>query len=461
MRLGALACLLVALVRGATPDLLLHATSATQSPGFETFQPSRLNAFHASSKASSPSLTWRTEVPAAGRYRIAVLGRDGSGKTVATVHAAGSRLPGVTLPRSWNRVEIGHLDLQRGKLDLELRVERPVGYPGSVHIQSVELILEARGRDEERRALEARADTSWMRKAGFGVMLHWTRESAPARGARKPYAQAVAELDVERLADQLALTGAGFAVLTTSHTHQDFPAPLRTLEAILPGRTTPRDLVKDMISALDRRGLRLMLYHHPGSGSDSAWAEACGLASGDTARHFRLWQSVVAEAGTRYGTGLAGWWFDDGATGFYPRRAPWESLHRAARAGNPGRVIGFNSWEFASVTEWQDFDCGEGLREPRGREGRLAQRDGGIYPTSSRKGQQASACVMLEDDWIHREAGRLPSAPRWTEGALSDFLGRSRETGLVPIINLEVTQEGLLGPESVEVLHKASRATRR
>ena len=444
-------------------DVLLHAARAEPTRGVDVYQPAELNALHVTiDLAERPRLRWQAEVRDDGEYRIRLLARSRAPGVVPAVRIGSSPLirAGKALPGEWDRVEVGGLRLAKGRHEVELGLEPTGAATGVVELQAIELAEADRAADDSARAAAARADTSWLRKAGFGVMLHWTRESAPAQGPRRPYAEAVRSLDAQALAERLAATGAGFVVFTTSHAHQDFPAPLAALDKALPGRTTPRDLVADLAGALGKRGIRLMLYHHPGSPADHEWVESCGLRRGDTERHFALWQAVISEAGERYGDRLAGWWFDDGATGFYPRRAPWEALHRAARAGHPGRLVAFNSWELPSVTDWQDFDCGEGLREPRGREGRLGEFDTGIYPSSSRRGQQATACVMLEDDWLHRAAGRMPSPPAWTLAELRSFLSRSRRTGLVPILNLKVTQEGLLGPESVELVRRASDATR-
>ncbi|MFO1529135.1 MAG: alpha-L-fucosidase [Kiritimatiellia bacterium] len=83
--------------------------------------------------------------------------------------------------------------------------------------------------------------------------------------------------DAEAFAERMARTGAGFVVFTTSHAEQMFPAPLASLDAVLPGRTTRRDLVADLAAALERRGLRLMLYHHLGSSRDPDWLRASGF----------------------------------------------------------------------------------------------------------------------------------------------------------------------------------------
>lgn len=444
----------------AGADLVLHATQAQEVRNLQAFQPSELAAFYMTGQlADTPRLAWKVNLAEAGSYRVSLLARSEVPAVKPRLIIDDQAPPSTTLslPRAWDRLEIGVASFAQGANALKLELVAHARQTGRVDIQAIELTRVSHARQEERLTTKARADASWMRQAGFGLMLHWTRESAPAHGPTKPYAQAVEDLDVEALTEKLRSTGAGFVVFTTAHAYQDFPAPLSALEKVLPGRTSRRDLIADLAVSLQRKGLRLMLYHNPGTAQDTAWVAASGLKTGDRSRYFDLWQAMISEAGDRYGDKLAGWWFDDGATRLYPQAAPWASLHHAARSGNSTRLIGYNSWELPSVTDWQDFDCGEGLREPRGREGRLQPSDDGVYRSSSRQGQQATACVTLENDWLHRNPGQMPSSPTWTEPSLRDFLTRSRRSGLVPIFNLKITQEGLLGPESLGLVRRAAQ----
>ena len=143
-----------------------------------------------------------------------------------------------------------------------------------------------------------------------------------------------------------------------------FPAPLKSFDRILPGRTTQRDLIGDLAEALGQRGIRLLLYYHLGSDADRAWQEASGFWKTDTAEFWNNWVAVIGEVGERYGEKLAGWWFDDGTANYYYRSAPWERLATTAKAGNPKRLICFNPWILPSATEFQDYLAGEGNSDP-------------------------------------------------------------------------------------------------
>ena len=154
-------------------------------------------------------------------------------------------------------------------------------------------------------------------------MCHWTSQTVPRHGPPKPYAEAVRDFDVKTFAEQVEQTGAQFVTITTSHAMLYFPAPLKSLDRILPGRTTQRDLIGELAEALGQRGIRLMLYYHLGSDADRAWQEASGFWKTDTTEFWNNWVAVIGEAGERYGDKLAGWWFDDGTANYYYR-----STHR-------------------------------------------------------------------------------------------------------------------------------------
>jgi len=246
--------------------------------------------------------------------------------------------------------------------------------------------------------------------------------------------------------------GVGFVVFTTAHGRQVFPAPIAALDQALPGRTTRRDMVADLAAALEKQGIRLMLYYHLGAVSDPEWMQACGFWETDTRRLFDTWQAIVSEVGLRYGDRLAGWWFDDGSISYYYRSAPWEDLLRAARAGSDKRLVGFNPWELPSPTEFQDLYLGEGNAHPGGAEDRLKSDGDGRYPSGPYQGQQGCGTLIFEDDWIYH--GR-PGRPRWDAPRLAALLDAFAVCRNVPIFNLEVGQEGGLSPESVEIFRQA------
>lgn len=438
---------------------ILMVPDATVSSGLRFFQAGGHGKFFAQGWHNSDQwASWQVNVPSADDYAVNVLIRRRSDRPLTvTVRSGDGQVAGVLSPaeRSWTRVSTGGaLHLRQGAATITLKLSDPAG-DFDAQVQSIELVRPAVRQALHERALRLRADTDWFQRARYGIMFHWTSQTCPRAGDPKPYARACEDFDVEGLADQMKHTGAGFVLMTTSHAFQYFPAPLKSLDAIIPGRTSQRDLVADLASALEKRDMKLMLYYHIGAADDSAWTRASGFWETDPTRLFANWRNIISEAGQRYGKKLAGWWFDDGSTNYYYRSAPWEQLDRAAKAGFPGRLVGFNPWELPSPTEFHDYFCGEGRLQPSGVDGLLAAGGDGRYPRGTYAGLQASACLITESAWVHSRKDSEIRPPKWNAAQMARIL---KEFGIyknVPIFNVEIYQEGKVSPATVEMFRQA------
>jgi hypothetical protein len=407
------------------------------------------------------SAEWKITADEAANHEVFILVKRENNQPLAfKLDAAGQALRG-TLPANqhrWQHVKLdGLLALPAGESTVSLRLAPADGTASfQAQVHAVELVRPAVRAALTHRALAMRSDSTWFQQARYGMMVHWTKQSAPLQGEPKSYEQAVADFDVEAFAETMKSTGAGFVVFTTSHAMQYFPAPLAALDKILPGRTTKRDLPADLAAALNKRGMKLILYFHLGASSDPEWLKASGFWETDTARFFGNWCSIISEAGERYQDHLAGWWFDDGATNYYYRSAPWEALAKAAKASHPQRMISFNAWELNNPTQFHDFCTGEGCEDPRGMDGLLTPESNGRYPSGTHAGLQASACLIADATWVHDRLNTAPSKPKWNADQLTQLLRGFIAHKNVPIFNLEITQDGHLSPDSVALFKEVA-----
>ncbi len=442
---------------------VLMAVDAELNDGLKPWQSGGHGKFFVTGwQQSQQQAVWQVHSLAAHEYELAILlrSRDSQPLTVE-VTAAGQTIRHrvVASPRRWDRVWLnGRLQLPEGTSQLSVCLlpdEATSMFSADVH--AIELVRPQVREQQEQQATAMRADAEWFRQARYGVMVHWTNQSMPLHGERKSYEQAVDAFDVASFVDQAQATGAGFVVFTTSHAYQYFPAPLQSLDKILPGRTTRRDLIGELADELQKRNMRLMLYYHLGTFEDTQWLQATKFWDTDTSELFRNWQAIVGEAGERYGNRLAGWWFDDGVTTYYYRSPPWQSLAQAAKAGNANRLISFNAWELSNPTLFHDYCTGEGCENPSGMDGLLTLNSNGIYPSGTHANLQASACLITESNWLHRKPHTGPAPPRWNADQLSDMLVQFMAYRNVPIFNFEVTQEGLLNPETVALFKEVKQ----
>lgn len=440
----------------------LMAVDATVSDGLTPFQPGGHGKFFVQGwQRPDQQAKWTISSgePAEVAAQVLIHGKSGQELRIE-VTAAGHTLTG-TLPadaKRWQRIALpGTIPLPSGPSDITLRLSCADGSPAfNAEVHALELVRPIVRDALHQRAMAMRADTTWFQKAKFGIMVHWTSQTMPRHGDPKPYDQAVTDFNVDAFAEQMKRTGAGFVVITTSHAQHYFPAPLASLDRILPGRTSKRDLIADLAAALSRQNIKLMLYYHLGAADDAAWTQASGFWKTDTAPFFNHWREIITEAGQRYRENLAGWWFDDGSTNYFYRSAPWESLNTAAKAGNPQRLTAFNAWELNNPTEFHDLFTGEGFQDPRGYNELLTRGGDGRYPSGTHRGLQSSACLITETDWVHLHRDTPIPSPKWNPEQLATLLGEFAAHRNVPIFNLAIYQDGTVSPESVELFRAAT-----
>jgi hypothetical protein len=417
------------------------------------------------------SFTWKVRVPKAGKYAVTLLTENCGqvlidcklpapppvkvqltskhGKLTYTIAyrkaAAGN---------SFMRDEVpGTLTLPAGESQIILRAKAPSGQPFNLALFSMELVQPKVAEKLATEATALRASTQWMADAKYGLMFTWTSTTFPRNGPAKSYADAVRDFDVNAFADMVANTGAGFIVFATSWSTYYFPAPIKSWEQVAPGQTTQRDLIPDLADALAKRNIKLMIYYHAGR-AEANWWSGTHARSMDRAAYFNEWEDQIREIGLRYGDKLAGWWFDDGTTFYYALQAPWQAMTEAAKAGYPGRVVGYNSWILPKATDLQDYACGEGDFSDRltaENDIELPKGGSGIFLSGPQKGLQATITMTNEGgNWGHTDKDTAAPAPRYTNTQMIDYLRQAIARKDVPIINLEVYQDGLPSQQTID-----------
>jgi hypothetical protein len=307
----------------------------------------------------------------------------------------------------------------------------------------------------EANARADRASTDWFVKAGYGAMFHWTDFTQPREGTKKLYPDAVDGFDVNAFASLLEEMGAGYVVFTLNHAHPHCPAPIHAWEAVHPGWTTKRDLIGDIAGALEKRGIRLILYiNSPGLTNFGKTGETGLYELTFSEEQFtEIHKNVLSEIGSRYGEKLAGYWFDSWyqSLAAYPD-VPIEAIYRYCKVGNSGRITAFNFWIFPVLTPWQDYWAGElnALQNPF--ESRYIQRGAGT-------GFQAHGMVSMLESWVHSETGPIPP-PQFSAEDLIAHVKANMEHQAVTTINIGIYQDGTTEQSSLDAMRQLRRAIR-
>ncbi|HWK37058.1 alpha-L-fucosidase [Sphingomonas sp.] len=353
----------------------------------------------------------------------------------------------------------GTFQLVRGVNVVRLRV---IGQKGKeiLRLRSVELTpVTARAAivADQKRARARRANTDWFARAGYGIWFHFLDLTTPPHGPRKPYAQAVDELDVEKLVGTVAETGAKYLMFTVNHGNPTCPAPIKSWEKLHPGWTTKRDLIAELADALGRRGMRLMLYMNPPGVGGMALNPGTvnGIPGYNEDEYASQLVDVFREFGERYGPRVAGYWFDSTfeATECYPN-LPFEALDAAIKTGHPDRLVAWNNWVFPAETEWQDYFAGELTDLP-------TRSFGGRYIDHGvAKGLQAHVALRFDADWLHIAQDKPMPPPRFKAQELADYIRRCQAEQVPVTLGVGIFQDGSLGPQAMPILREVGRLVR-
>jgi len=217
---------------------------------------------------------------------------------------------------------------------------------------------------------------AWMQTARWGVMTHylsdWKARDYHLTMNVDEWNKMVDGFDVENMAKQLQTAGAKWYQISIGQNSGYYLSPNSAYDRITgiqPSKCSRRDLVADLADALQKRGIRLMVYLPSGApGGDHAADAALEWQNGPhpNKEFQRKWEQIIREWSTRWGKKVSGWWFD----GCYfpnsmyrsPEAPNFASFAAAARAGNPDSIVAFNPgvvYRVISLTPYEDFTAGE------------------------------------------------------------------------------------------------------
>lgn len=418
----------------------------------------------------SQGFAWRVQAAHADEYSVDVLisGEPGSKFEIA----GPSNTISMTLPEgndhwgnNWNKISVpGGLNLPSGTSTITVRSPNPAGiatnknsYKGMA-LLSLELIAQSQKKAIEERIQQCRSNARWLADAKYGLMFQWGEWGYPEHGEGRPWPKMIEDFNVERFADTVQSTGAGYVIWSVTWRTYYFPAPIRAIEQIMPERTSNRDLIGELAHALNRRGIKLMHYYHCGYG-DREW-QVRNFSTTDPNqigmdRRFRdNWISIITEIGNRYGTRLAGWFIDEG---WYP--SPFEDQNKALKAGNPDRIVSFNDWVRPRLTDFQDVQFGEAFNGLNDGAGKLFPNGpsiggDGVYVEGPHKGLQAHGMFILDGagygwEWGIWKPDTTISKPRWTNEQIVQMAKCAKERNVALSFNLLMYEDGTVSSDSL------------
>jgi len=414
-------------------------------------------------KSTGPCrIEWKLHAPADGLYDVSAVA-SGTGSRL-TLTCNDEKQDSAAVGNGWDRIALGTIPLKAGENVLQLDVEAAKRF----QFDAIDLVKPAVKAALLKDALAMRKSPDWFKDAGYGLMFQWTNRATPPEGPIKPWEEKVNDFDLKGFVKMVEESGAAYVLWSITWGNQYISAPIKSLDAILPGRTTKRDLLGEMADALQARGIKLIFYYHYGydcnHSIDADWMKASGGYKADKTEFYQSWMAIVSEIGERYGDKLNGWWFDGGQRYYNCHfdnmpgdqgilSAPFKELTLAAKSGNPERIVAYNPWIKPRLTEYQDYYAGEGKQSFQGLQD-------GVFPSGPQSGLMAHGCFIFERRWGHIQTNAVIEKPKFTLEQLTEKV-RNAQKGRYPLsINLEMYEDGSVSPQSVSLLKELRKEIR-
>lgn len=432
---------------------VLSGVNATTSPKLEKTVKNYMYLWTQTKGSGSYNFEWYAKATEAGSYDVTgiVAGEDAK----LTLSCNEKPQTEIEAEKDWSRISLGTINLKKGINKIEIAIQATK----IVKLSGIEL-TQAKAKDKMLTdALQVRQDANWFKDAGYGLMFQWTNRATPKTGNTiKEWETKINDFDIETFIDMVDKSGAAYVIWSITWGQQYISAPIKALDRLIKGRTTKRDLLGEMVNRLHEKDIKVIFYYHYGydcyHSKDSVWLQAAGGYNADKTELYQNISSILAEVGTRYRDKLDGWFFDGGQR-YYDGHfdgssagilsAKFEDITRAARTGNPKRIIAYNSWILPRSTEFQDFYAGEGLKQ-------FNDLDDGVFTSGKHKGLMAHSCFPLEQRWGHIDWNTTIASPKYTPEQLTERIKHAKKNRYPLSINLEMYEDGSVSPESVELL---------
>ncbi|MDO6792074.1 hypothetical protein Q4588_14285 [Tamlana sp. 1_MG-2023] len=318
----------------------------------------------------------------------------------------------------------------------------------------------------KKRAKAMKADVQWMVDGKYGLFVHFSSGSVPFNGGPKlgdQYQKLVNEFDVDAFVKNVVDIGASWVTFTCAHGTQDWPGPSKTIDAIKPGFTCERDLIRELIDGLGKHNIRLMLYYNPNSGMEDLYGNTYGNGEKpDPSGYFKFLEDHFREVSLRYGEDLAtaAGYIDDGGWKVYQLDPPWEKFAKAIKAGNPNAPIGFSQNLFPNLTPFSDLVVSDGSgRVPEILPAFLFEEGGqleGQYPAS----------WFYMDGWSSRTGnGIFTQKPKFSAEKYIQIFKDADRANTPITINLAMTpdvtkEHPIFNPECLEIMKQVRKAVK-
>ncbi|MFV0342542.1 MAG: alpha-L-fucosidase [Anaerocolumna sp.] len=361
----------------------------------------------------------------------------------------------------WEIAEVGTLKIPSGESTIKLT--KVTSGNQNCEIKGLDIIRESDKAAYLDRIDSYRAAGNGTRvkfsNSGYGLFFQYGVWGYPQFGEKKSEDDATNDFDVDTFVDLLEDTGSKFVIWSLTWWQYRMQMPVKAVDDIMGDSTLTmkRNLVGEIAAACKQRGIDFYLYYHQGIQQEPAWKakqnwpdQFSKYGVGDRSTFFNNWEKVITEVGNTLGTNLDGWFFDDGCV-YYP--APFERMAIATRAGNPNRLVSYNSWAGTKITEFQDMIFGEGKWGDV-----TSPTTDGVFQSGKESGLQQVAMPQINNgNWGITSQNETITLNVDSDTMISKV--KSAVQRKVPVaLNVKMWEEGIIGDTTVQALFKLKNA---
>ena len=198
--------------------------------------------------------------------------------------------------------------------------------------------------------------------------------------------------DAARFADDLHSMGVEYVLFTAWHANMNCLWPSPKMNHWLPGHASRRDVLRDMITAVRAKGIRVLLYTHPSDGHDLTAAEQMATGWGPTfdyAKWNNFINDIYGDLISRYGHDIEGVYIDE--HGGNEKYVDYARLRKTIKAANTNLIMLQNY--YGSI-----YGCDLGDKEINS-----LSMDGNIWPAPD----ISSATYIGFNWWASRPKGQF------------------------------------------------------
>lgn len=220
------------------------------------------------------------------------------------------------------------------------------------------------------------------RQLHYGIFFHYLNGLQNTKmpwnqGKVTSWDECINDLNVDNLSEQVKQIGADYVIITTGQIDRFLCFPNTTYENLTGYKrgdaTSHRDIISELYTALNIRGIKLFLYvTGDGPRADTKAGKALNNPSFDASVNngkFLVdsawvvsWSRIIKSISLQYRKKVVGWWFDGSYDFIGYNDLLLTKYLRAARAGNNSALVAFNfngPRDLVKITTIGNYTAGE------------------------------------------------------------------------------------------------------